>query len=72
MVTPGPTPLTIGVGSKELLEWAPKSYWSGLQRAIGVGSKELLEWAPKSYWSGLQRVKEVVKRIDTWDSGTVL
>ena len=27
---------------------APKSYWSGLQRAIGVGSKELLEWAPKS------------------------
>ena len=31
----------IGVGSKELLEWAPKSYWSGLQRAIGVGSKEL-------------------------------
>ena len=27
----------IGVGSKELLEWAPKSYWSGLQRAIGVG-----------------------------------
>ena len=38
----------IGMGSKELLEWAPKSYWSGLQRAIGVGSKELLEWAPKS------------------------
>ena len=26
---------------------APKSYWSGLQRAIGVGSKELLEWASK-------------------------
>ena len=24
-----------------LLEWAPKSYWSGLQRAIAVGSKEL-------------------------------
>ena len=23
------------------LEWAPKSYCSGLQRAIGVGSKEL-------------------------------
>ena len=42
-------------GAEELLEWAPKSYWSGLQRAIGVGSKELLEWAPKSYWSGLQR-----------------
>ena len=29
----------VGVGSKELLEWDPKSYWSGLQRAIGVGSK---------------------------------
>ena len=29
------------VGGHELLEWAPKSYWSGLQRAIGVGSKEL-------------------------------
>ena len=27
--------LTIGVGSKELLEWAPKSYWSGLQRVKG-------------------------------------
>ena len=23
------------------LEWAPKSYWCGLQRAIGVDSKEL-------------------------------
>ena len=25
------------------MEWAPKSYCSGLQRAIGVGSKELKE-----------------------------
>ena len=44
----GENSYSIGVGSKELLEWAPKSYWSGLQRAIGVGSKELKE----AYYSG--------------------
>ena len=65
-------------GAEELLEWAPKSCWSGLQRAVGVGSKELLargaeellEWAPKSYWravpksywSGLQRAVGVAPR----------
>ncbi len=31
----------VSVGSKELLAYAPKSYWRVLQRAIGVGSKEL-------------------------------
>ena len=39
--------INIGVGSKELLEWAPKSYWSGLQR-VNMRS-------PFNYWSLLQR-----------------
>ena len=28
------------MGSKELLEWAPKSYWSGLQKSCWIGRPE--------------------------------